>query len=98
VLGRTRLPDAIQFFVEDDGRGIAKHEAALVFEPFYRDETSRALHEKGSGLGLFIARRKARLLGGDLKLESPYERMDALRRHGCRFILEIPFEEAVDAR
>ena len=98
VLGKTLLPDAIQFTVEDDGRGIARKEAALVFEPFYRDERSRARHEKGSGLGLFIARRKARLLGGDLALESPYERADGVRRQGCRFVLEVPFKEPVDAR
>lgn len=98
VIGKTMLPDAIQFTVEDDGRGIAKKEAALVFEPFYRDEVSRARHEKGSGLGLFIARRKARFLGGDLTLESPYERIDGSRRPGCRFTLEIPFKEPADVR
>jgi signal transduction histidine kinase len=98
VTGKALLPDIIQFTVEDDGRGIAKKEAALVFDPFYRDETSRARHEKGSGLGLFIARRKARLLGGDLKLESPYGRIDGSRRPGCRFTLELPFKEPDDVR
>jgi signal transduction histidine kinase len=98
VIGKARLPDAIEFFVEDDGRGIERREAALVFEPFYRDEATRERHEKGSGLGLFIARRKARLLGGDIGLESPYERMDGVRRPGCRFTLEVPFAEADYAR
>jgi signal transduction histidine kinase len=98
VIGKALLPDLIQFYVEDDGRGIAKKEAALVFDPFYRDEASRARHEKGSGLGLFIARRKARLLGGDISLESPYERVDGTRRGGCRFTLELPFEEPSDVR
>jgi signal transduction histidine kinase len=98
VVGKVHLPDSIQFFVEDDGRGIAKKEAALVFEAFYRDEESRARHEKGSGLGLFIARRKAILLGGDLALESPYERIDGVKRPGCRLTLEIPFEEQGDVR
>lgn len=98
VVGRARLPDALQFFVEDDGLGIAKAEAGLVFDPFYRGEASRAGHQKGSGLGLFIARRKAALVDGEIRLESPYERMDGTRRPGCRFTLEIPFEEAGDAR
>jgi signal transduction histidine kinase len=98
VIGAAFLPKAIRFFVEDDGRGIAKKEAALVFDPFYRDEAARARHEKGSGLGLFVARHKARLLGGDLRLESPYERMDGSRRPGCRFTLELPFKEADDVR
>lgn len=98
VIGKACLPGALQFFVEDDGRGIPKAEAALVFEPFYRDEESRSRHEKGSGLGLFIARRKARLLGGELALESPYARIDGARRPGCRFTLELPIKEQADDR
>jgi signal transduction histidine kinase len=98
VIGAASSPETIRFLVEDDGRGIAKKEAALVFDPFYRDEASRARNEKGSGLGLFIARHKARLLGGDLKLESPYSRMDGSKRPGCRFTLELPFQEAGDVR
>ncbi len=95
VYGKSSLSGSIRFFVEDDGRGITKKEASRVFDPFYRDETSRALHEKGSGLGLFIARRKAALIGGKLKLESPYERIDGSKRTGCRLTLEIPYRESV---
>jgi signal transduction histidine kinase len=98
VLGKTLLPDKLQFTVEDDGRGVSRKEASLVFEAFYRDETSRARHEKGSGLGLFIARRKARLLGGELSLESPYERIDGSRRPGCRFTLELPYKDSGHVR
>jgi len=98
VLGTTLLPATIKFTVEDDGRGIAKKEAALVFEAFYRDEISRERHEKGSGLGLFIARRKARLLGGELLLENHYERADGSRRSGCRFTLTFPSKESGDVR
>jgi Signal transduction histidine kinase len=94
AIGRARLRGALQFVVEDDGRGIAKAEAHSVFEPFYRDEESRARHESGTGLGLFIARRKAELMGGSLSLESPYKRIDGARRNGCRFILELPSKEA----
>jgi signal transduction histidine kinase len=98
VLGRSSLPSSLRFTVEDDGRGIARADAQLVFEAFYRDETSRRRAEKGTGLGLFIARRKARELGGDLTLESPYRRVDGSRRPGCRFTLELPLPEAADAR
>ncbi len=99
IVGRTSLPSSIRFIVEDDGRGIAKNEADLVFDAFYRDETSRLRNEKGSGLGLFIARRKARELGGELSFESPYRRIDGSRRPGCRFVLELPLIEGEgDAR
>jgi signal transduction histidine kinase len=96
VRGVTGHAATIIVQVEDDGRGIARSEAELVFEPFYRDEAARRRHEKGTGLGLFLARRKARSLGGDLRLESPYRRADGIRRSGCRFTLELPFEEVGD--
>ena len=44
------------------------------------------------------ARRKARLLGGELSVESHYERADGLRRPGCRFTLELPIKERGDVR
>jgi signal transduction histidine kinase len=98
VVGQAAGPATIRFVVEDDGRGIARGERELVFEPFYRSEASRERREKGSGLGLFIARRKARRLGGDIRLESPYAGADGKRRPGCRFTLELPLKEKDDAR
>lgn len=98
VIGRISQPSTLQFIVEDDGRGIAKAESRLVFEPFYRDDESRSRHEKGSGLGLFIARRTARMQGGELSFESPYQRIDGSRRPGCRFRLELPAGKETDVR
>jgi signal transduction histidine kinase len=97
AIARALLPGRMRVEVEDDGRGVARAEAKLVFEPFYRDSRSRSGHERGSGLGLFIARRKAAILGGDLVLESPYERIDGVRRPGCRFTLELPMGGPDDA-
>jgi len=96
VRGRVEAPGRILFAVEDDGRGVPRSEAALVFEPFYRDEAARRRGDKGTGLGLYLARREARSLGGELRLESPYRLADGERRHGCRFTLELPFEEVAD--
>lgn len=91
VGGGLRGNEQFCFWVEDDGRGIPPAEANRVFEPFFRGKTSRLNQESGAGLGLHLARRKARLLGGDLKLESPYKRIDGQKRSGCRFILTIPY-------
>ena len=93
VAGKALLPDALQLSVEDDGRGIPRKEAASVFEAFYRGEASRLRQEKGSGLGLFIAKRRAELIGGTLGLECPYARIDGSRPSGCRFVFEFPFQE-----
>lgn len=90
ICARLRQPATLYVTVEDDGRGIDTPARKRVFEPFYRDEVSRERQEKGSGLGLFIARRKARIHGGDLVLESPYEGIDGTTRSGCRFIFTLP--------
>jgi signal transduction histidine kinase len=53
--------------VEDDGPGIQREDADLVFQRFYRGGGPRA---SGSGLGLAIARELAQAMGGTLELES----------------------------
>ena len=53
--------------VEDDGPGIPPNQGNAVFGRFYRVEGGMA---SGSGLGLSIARELARLMGGDVTLES----------------------------
>jgi signal transduction histidine kinase/type II secretory pathway pseudopilin PulG len=96
VKGSIARPDRLVISVEDEGRGIPRSEAELVFAPFYRDGAARERADKGTGLGLFIARRLARAMGGELGLESPYRRADGARSPGCRFALELPFKEAND--
>ena len=56
--------------VVDKGRGIEKEFAQSVFERLYTLEDSRSRQIQGNGLGLTIARRLAREMGGDLVLES----------------------------
>ena len=53
--------------VEDTGPGIAPGEQEQIFAEFHRAPGQTA---SGSGLGLAISRRIARLLGGDLRVES----------------------------
>ena len=52
------------FEVRDEGPGIAVDQQALIFEPFF---TTR---EKGTGLGLPLARKLVEAHGGTLTLES----------------------------
>jgi PAS domain S-box-containing protein len=58
------------FRVTDTGQGIAPEHAARVFEPFWQAEQPATRRVGGTGLGLAVARRLARLLGGDVDMES----------------------------
>lgn len=56
--------------IEDTGRGIAPEQLAAIFEPFTQLDAHGAGAPTGTGLGLTISRRVARLMGGDLTVES----------------------------
>ena len=66
--------------VADEGPGIAKDQAEAIFEKFERLGRS---DDGGSGLGLYISRRLARAMGGELRVESD-------EGQGACFILEVP--------
>ncbi|MXP43539.1 sensor histidine kinase [Allopontixanthobacter sediminis] len=66
--------------VADDGPGLTPEQQAVVFEKF---ERLGRTGDGGSGLGLYISRRIARAMGGDLTVEST-------AGEGARFILELP--------
>lgn len=55
--------------VADSGPGIPQDQLEAVFQPFYRLDTSRSKDTGGSGLGLYIARELAGLMGARLSLQ-----------------------------
>jgi signal transduction histidine kinase len=59
--------DYAVFEVRDTGKGIDPLHAEMIFEPFWRVKGEK---EQGTGLGLSVSRRLARLLGGDLTMQS----------------------------
>src|SRR5262245_52433254 len=56
--------------IRDAGVGIPSDQLKHIFDPFVQAETGRTRSFSGSGLGLTISRRLARLMGGDITVES----------------------------
>jgi len=61
---------SVRFAVRDTGVGIAATDMQRLFRPFSQLEDSETRRARGTGLGLYIARRLATLLGGRIELVS----------------------------
>jgi PAS domain S-box-containing protein len=62
--------NGLAFLIKDHGIGIDPKDIERIFEPFEQGDTGAARRHGGIGLGLAIARRLARLHGGDVTLKS----------------------------
>jgi signal transduction histidine kinase len=60
----------VVFEVQDTGIGIAPENLERVFDPFWQVDQRKTRRVGGSGLGLSNTRRFAKLLGGDVSVES----------------------------
>ena len=82
----TRLQTSrsyVSFSVTDTGAGIPEEKLLAIFDPFVQAESGHSRSREGSGLGLTISRRLARLMGGDLTVKSEL-------RKGSTFTLWLP--------
>lgn len=75
--------EMIYIIVRDDGSGIPRDKLEAIFEPFVQVTRDYASPQQGTGLGLSISRDLARRMGGDLTVESEYEK-------GSKFTLALP--------
>jgi signal transduction histidine kinase len=80
----STAPGRIQIRVRDTGIGIAPKDRGNIFERFYRAENAVSKENKGSGLGLYIARTIATDHGGDLNFTQNTE------GPGTTFTLSLP--------
>lgn len=75
----------LMIVVEDEGVGIQSEQRENLFKPFAQGDQSVRRRFGGSGLGLFISRKMARALGGDVVLD------EKKRERGASF--QFTFED-----
>ncbi len=76
-------PKGVRFVISDSGIGISKGDQERVFDKFFRSEDFRTRQANGTGLGLYVTMKLARLLHAEIKLESELN-------HGSTFTVFIP--------
>ncbi len=87
TVGCELTTDGAEVSVSDTGCGIAAAQIELVFDEFFQAKSARAGKPKGTGLGLAVSRRLARMLGGDVTVVSE-------PGVGSTFTLRLPREHS----
>lgn len=73
----------VEFAVKDTGIGLSKSDKEKVFDKFFRSEDYRTRKTGGTGLGLYVTMKLARLLHAELTVESELN-------HGSTFRIFFP--------
>ena len=91
VVNITGDDKQISVSVKDSGIGIPAEDIPHLFQKFYRVDNSDTREIGGTGLGLYLSRRLAETMSGNLRVESKY-------KEGSTFYLEIPRMNSSEAK
>jgi signal transduction histidine kinase len=79
----TAERDVVRLMISNGGMRIPPEKLAMLFRPFFRLEGHRSGKQKGTGLGLFIARQLVEAHGGRIVVTSQ-------ESEGTTFTIELP--------
>ena len=83
IVDVTGDDDHVRISIQDSGIGIPKEDISHLFQKFYRVDNTATREIGGTGLGLYLCRRLAEVMGGRITVESEFKK-------GSTFSLEIP--------
>jgi two-component system sensor histidine kinase SenX3 len=83
TVGAKPIDNGVEFFVSDTGIGISKADQERVWDKFFRSEDFRTRQNNGTGLGLYVTAKLARLVHADVSLKSELNK-------GSTFTISIP--------
>lgn len=83
TIGAIPDPKGVRFTVQDTGIGISKLDQEKIFDKFFRSEDFRTRQNNGTGLGLYVTMKLARLLHAEISIVSELN-------HGSTFTIFIP--------
>lgn len=67
TIAATQVDDDVHLTVVDQGPGLTEADCAELFTAFHQGENPMRRHQGGLGLGLYLAQRLARSLGGEIR-------------------------------
>ncbi len=79
----TKQGNVLELVVADTGIGIPEREVEKLFTKFYRASNAQSHQTEGTGLGLYIVKQSAELLGGGIIVETA-------ENQGAKFIVRLP--------
>lgn len=82
-IGARAKQGGVEFYITDTGIGIGKSDQDRVFDKFFRSEDYRTRENNGTGLGLYVTEKLARLIQAEISLTSELN-------HGSTFTIVVP--------
>lgn len=83
TVSAKKTPTGTEFAIHDTGIGISKSDQEKIFDKFFRSEDYRTRQNNGTGLGLYVTMKLARLIKAEIAMTSELNK-------GSTFKISVP--------